>query len=342
MHCSNAYAPCIVVPEIMPHPVFCLTLHDSLFSVEKSDAILTHPVQIPVPGGTCHIRFKSAEIADKVFQQRNKLCPQFRVYRDFISHKIRRNLEAADEAERNRKARKASNDAVLTRLESVARSGSSFDDQVDALVQVIELNEVEVGQREAMLNHLERSFALNCPRVRVQAFGSSVNGLGFKGCDLDVYVDLDLIGRNPKGHEGQKAKVRFIGRLLRNDFRDYVYKVVEIPQARVPIVTFTHTMTQISCDLSFKNEMSVLNTRFIGLSLQWAPFMRPLIMALRYWAKLNGVSGSGLSGRISSYGFTFLVIFYLMKDKLFPKVKDFGLQEPEIEGWLCGFDPDGD
>ena len=35
------------------------------------------------------------------------------------------------------------------------------------------------------------------PLVTVRMFGSSINGFGFKGCDLDILVDV------PNGHFGQ-------------------------------------------------------------------------------------------------------------------------------------------
>ena len=40
----------------------------------------------------------------------------------------------------------------------------------------------------------------------------------------------------------------------------------QIRGAKVPIVKFMHVPTGLSCDVSFKNLMSVMNTSFIELS----------------------------------------------------------------------------
>ena len=45
-----------------------------------------------------------------------------------------------------------------------------------------------------------------------------------------------------------------------------VSHVTQIRGAKVPIVKFMHVPSGLSCDVSFKNLMSVMNTSFIELS----------------------------------------------------------------------------
>ncbi len=61
-----------------------------------------------------------------------------------------------------------------------------------------------------------------------------------------------------------------------------VTNVVTIKSARVPIVKFTHVPTGISSDVSFKNAMSVNNTKFIRTVVEKLDGrIKPLMMTLR-------------------------------------------------------------
>ena len=42
-----------------------------------------------------------------------------------------------------------------------------------------------------MCRHIEKTFRQSLdPSCVVFPFGSTINGLGFRGCDIDVYIDL--------------------------------------------------------------------------------------------------------------------------------------------------------
>ena len=93
-----------------------------------------------------------------------------------------------------------------------------------------------------------------------------------------------------------------------------VVNVCGIPNARVPIVKFVHFKTALSCDLSFKNRMGVLNSKFIRLCSEFDSRIRPVMICIRYWASIYELSGGGHGGRpwkITNYALTMLIIFYL-------------------------------
>ena len=93
-----------------------------------------------------------------------------------------------------------------------------------------------------------------------------------------------------------------------------VVNVCGIPNARVPIVKFVHFKTALSCDLSFKNRMAVLNSEFIRLCIELDSRIRPVMICIRYWASIYELSGGGHGGRpwkITNYALTMLIIFYL-------------------------------
>ena len=61
------------------------------------------------------------------------------------------------------------------------------------------LEDENVLTRKRICETLERIFASkSASTVSTHIFGSSINGLGLKGCDLDVYVDVP---GNPKSFE---------------------------------------------------------------------------------------------------------------------------------------------
>lgn len=97
-------------------------------------------------------------------------------------------------------------------------------------------------------------------------FGSSANGLGCRGSDLDITllidtdmdtwnIDLDeLLG----GYKGDKESNTF------KDIHSFVVKVlrtlvpgcsniIPIFTAKCPVIKFTHQTTALSCDLTVNN-----------------------------------------------------------------------------------------
>ena len=114
--------------------------------------------------------------------------------------------------------------------------------------------------------------------------------------------------------ETQVEACTSISKILRQHRSDVVSNVIGIPKARVPIVKFVHMKTGLSCDLSFKHKMSVLNTEWIRLCGEADSRARAVMVAIRYWASIYGLSGGGKGARvwkITNYALTLLIIFYL-------------------------------
>ena len=159
------------------------------------------------------------------------------------------------------------------------------------------------------------------PQAVVYLFGSTVNGLGFKGCDIDAYVETGLAKTDHASdvynveslERNQMIKaVQDLTHGLRKNSN--VVNVQGISGARVPIVKFDHQATNLSVDLSFKNRMAVLNTEFIRLCIEFDTRVRPVMMCIRYWASVHELSGGGQGGRpwkITNYALTMMIIFFL-------------------------------
>ena len=66
-----------------------------------------------------------------------------------------------------------------------------------------------------------------------------------------------------------------------------MFQVEAVPRARVPIVKFQDRASKIMVDLSFRNGMPVYNTQLINQYTQTHPLVRPYLMVIRYWAKVQ-------------------------------------------------------
>lgn len=75
-----------------------------------------------------------------------------------------------------------------------------IDRQLICLTEAYELTEENSRLRFLVCSLLRDVVAAFFPECTIKPFGSSVNGFGKLGCDLDMILDLDGIG-------GTKAKV---------------------------------------------------------------------------------------------------------------------------------------
>ena len=100
----------------------------------------------------------------------------------------------------------------------------------------------------------------------VQAFGSSVSGLGFRGSDLDLYTYIDSEDPGCRLEHNADAKNKMLA-AARGLYRlpHLCDNIVRIPRARVPIVKFSvPRLDDLKCDMSFGDPMSCQNSRLIG------------------------------------------------------------------------------
>ena len=216
-------------------------------------------------------------------------------------------------------------------------------EQLEELVRLTYLSEEEVEQRVQICRHIQATFRRSGhPAAAVHPFGSSVNSLGFPGCDLDIYLDLGPAA--PPGGpalDTEHQRVRAALRLLRE--MPQCARVQGILQARVPIVKFVHRDTGVACDISFRNRMSVANTQFIRACVDADARVRDLLVSLRYFAKVQGLAGGGGGSRISNYALTLLALTFLQQRRppLLRTVAELqaapDLPEDRIDGWNCSF-----
>jgi len=228
--------------------------------------------------------------------------------------------------------------------------------QMKQLKHLILMDEdTEVRERKRLCERIRylMSGYVQDPLVTVRMFGSSINGFGFKGCDLDILVDV------PNGHFGQvntndeadaerqwqKKKAHGTEKMLKNYPKEFC-AVQSIKGARVPIVKCFSQDLKLFCDLSFKNEMSLLNSQFIRDVFSEDDKFHDLAITVRYWAyryELAGFTGKQNSTSFSNYALIMMIVFYLQYKELLPSVEKMQEKLPaeliqDIDGWECGYD----
>lgn len=231
------------------------------------------------------------------------------------------------------------------RIKGVIESEVTFDNQLTALLNTIQLTEFELITRyDVICTHLNEIFRPIFPECRTYKFGSTVAGLSFKESDLDIYMYVGEIGLPPFCHKPDIPpymltltifkRVRRIMYSMKSVFSN----IISIPKAKTPIIKFRYIPTNVSCDISFKNGLGIYKSNFLRYCALRDPRLQPLMLLIKYWARHFGISGIG---RISSYGLVCLIIFYLQQESvnLLPPLLD--LQKtcvPHIiNGWQVNF-----
>lgn len=226
---------------------------------------------------------------------------------------------------------------------------NQIDNQIYSIIREVELRPEDYQCREYLRKSMMDFLAPHFPKVFAYVFGSSANNLGFVGCDVDLYMDLgvDPWAQGSKSEMDCKASdlTWYLAREIRRSRRGI--NVRAVARARVPIVKFIDSVTRLQVDLSFKHGMPVYNTALICQYTRTHYLVRPYLMIIRYWAKIQGITGGGQPATlITNYAFTMLMLFVLMSrsDPIVPSVAHLKrLYQGDmagqciVGGWDCGF-----
>ena len=147
---------------------------------------------------------------------------------------------------------------------------SDINDQMKKLRSLCELEDNDINQREKIREFIENIMKELYPECTAHLFGSSVNGLGFKGSDIDVYVGSKNGQDLNSNIQQQKMGRQMLDKLQncqKSDMNE-LHGIEGILSATVPIIKFVHTKSGIECDLSFSNRRALINSRFIKMCLE--------------------------------------------------------------------------
>ena len=186
---------------------------------------------------------------------------------------------------------------------------AALDQQVSAKVMEQQPDAADGRARADLLARLQAladAVCTNYPGARLQAFGSSVSGLGSNGADLDL--SLVLPGDVDIPDAAQRAMVSELAEKL--EASGQYSSVFARPKARVPIVALHDAATGLKSDICMCNRLALLNSRLLRCYMELDPRAPALCFAVKHWAKRRGIN-EPYRGSPSSYAWALMAIHFL-------------------------------
>ncbi|CAL7933215.1 unnamed protein product [Xylocopa violacea] len=195
----------------------------------------------------------------------------------------------------------------------------SVSDQMITLHKTLKVTDLNIRLRFYTAEQLTYYLSNLFTNMHVVPFGSSVNGFGQIGCDLDL-----LCKAYPKRNYDKKElffwgrSINFTDRIKQKKFLIMLSNIMEmcipgidnitnILEARVPIIKFFNRNTNMQCDLSNTN-----------ITLDWR--VKPLVCTIRKWASNAQVTNKHSGCWITNFSLTLLIIFYLQMKQVLPSL----------------------
>ncbi|RVE43299.1 hypothetical protein evm_012058 [Chilo suppressalis] len=224
---------------------------------------------------------------------------------------------------------------------------STVTEQIEQLYEKTRLNDLGVRLRYMVARHLEVLFSSLYTNVEVRPFGSSVNGFGKMGCDLDLIltssipekmcgVDRRLVYQEKRcggRQESWRRQLELAAEVMEARAAG-ARRVLRVLHARVPIVKFSHQLTGLECDLCFNNLSGVRMSAWLYACGGLSPVVRPLTLSVRRWASAAGLTSPHPGRWITSFPLSLLVLFYLQQKRVLPPLKTLLRDAGEEDGRL--------
>ncbi|XP_012679578.2 poly(A) RNA polymerase, mitochondrial [Clupea harengus] len=203
----------------------------------------------------------------------------------------------------------------------------SIDQQLHSLTSTLELTNENIALRFLVCSLLKDVAGAFFPECTIRLFGSSVNGFGKLGCDLDLFLDLDTVsGRSIKRPSGlaveyqtkrvasertvTQSVLSVVGEGL-EQFAPGCVGVQKILNARCPLVRFSHQPSGFQCDLTANNRVAMKSSELLWLLSRLDERVRCLVFMVRCWARAHGLTSSIPGAWITNFSLSTLVVFFL-------------------------------
>uniref|UniRef100_F7GIA7 Mitochondrial poly(A) polymerase n=1 Tax=Monodelphis domestica TaxID=13616 RepID=F7GIA7_MONDO len=209
-------------------------------------------------------------------------------------------------------------------------NAESVEGQIITLMRILQVTEENIRLRYLTCSLIEDIAAAYFPACTVKPFGSSVNSFGKLGCDLDMFLDLDDIGKNSAAKTAGSFSMEYqvknvsserwatqkilsvIGECLDN-FGPGCVSVQKILHARCPLVRFSHQASGFQCDLTANNRIALKSSELLYIYGTLDSRVRALAFSVRYWARQQALTSSIPGAWLTNFSLTIMVIFFLQK-----------------------------
>ncbi|XP_021386809.2 terminal uridylyltransferase 7 [Lonchura striata] len=199
-------------------------------------------------------------------------------------------------------------------------------------------NKVEDHAREYIRQSLEIFIRQDFPGTKLDLFGSSKNGFGFKQSDLDICMTIDGL-ETAEGLDCIRI-IEDLAKVLKK--QSGLRNVLPITTAKVPIVKFFHVRSGLEVDISLYNTLALHNTRLLSSYAAIDPRVKYLCYTMKVFTKICDI-GDASRGSLSSYAYTLMVLYFLQQRNppVIPVLQEIYKEpkKPEIlvDGWNVYF-----
>ncbi|XP_051657295.1 terminal uridylyltransferase 7 isoform X2 [Manacus candei] len=199
-------------------------------------------------------------------------------------------------------------------------------------------NIVEDQAREYIRQNLEIFIRQDFPGTKLDLFGSSKNGFGFKQSDLDICMTIDGL-QTAEGLDCIRI-IEDLAKVLKK--QSGLRNVLPITTAKVPIVKFFHVRSGLEVDISLYNTLALHNTRLLSSYAAIDPRVKYLCYTMKVFTKMCDI-GDASRGSLSSYAYTLMVLYFLQQRNppVIPVLQEIYKEpkKPEIlvDGWNIYF-----
>ncbi|XP_055326809.1 poly(A) RNA polymerase, mitochondrial-like isoform X2 [Sitodiplosis mosellana] len=233
------------------------------------------------------------------------------------------------------------------KLAKILRESNSISEQITLLYENTRLNDLSVRLRFLGALQIQRALSGLFLNHVVLPFGSTVNGFGKLGCDLDMilhYNSDDCSYKSPSDYSNRRlmfhtkscssdseaAKrglienhIKFYGTLCES-FIPGAANVTPIYKARVPIVRYFHKYLDISVDISLINMTGFYISELFHIFGETDERVRPLVFLVRRWAQEMQLTSKTNTHSFTNFQITCLVLSFLQQlpDPIIPTVPE--------------------
>ncbi|NWI12674.1 TUT7 uridylyltransferase, partial [Crypturellus soui] len=199
-------------------------------------------------------------------------------------------------------------------------------------------NIIEDQAREHIRQNLENFIRQDFPGTKLNLFGSSKNGFGFKQSDLDICMTLE--GLETAESLDCIRIIEDLAKILKK--HSGLRNVLPITTAKVPIVKFFHVRSGLEVDISLYNTLALHNTRLLSSYAAIDPRVKCLCYTMKVFTKMCDI-GDASRGSLSSYAYTLMVLYFLQQRNppVIPVLQEIYKEpkKPEIlvDGWNVYF-----
>ncbi|KAL5010833.1 hypothetical protein ScPMuIL_013138 [Solemya velum] len=204
----------------------------------------------------------------------------------------------------------------------------TISDQMQMLHLTHQISDFDSRLHFFVCSCLEDSLSGLFPHCIVEPFGSSVNGFGKSGCDLDMEVDF-LPNNKDSRFQTKSKSMKFRTNKHKGNEREFAQQILQvlgdviqhfmptcagvhhILNARVPIVKFFHKASSLECDLAFKNPSASQMSELLYFFGEIDDRVRPLVATVKEWAHAKNLTRSNPGPWPSNFTLIMMVLFFL-------------------------------